>query len=296
LSDIILETRNLSKTYVQGKLQAHALKQVDMRVEGGEIVSIMGPSGCGKSTLLNLLGGLDRPTAGEIIVDGENISRLSDLELTTLRLTKIGFIFQSYNLIPTLTALENVELPLSILGAPSHERRSVALSMLRDVGLLDKADSKPYELSGGEQQRVAIARSLVNDPKIVLADEPTGNLDSENSKAIMALIKEKAGEGQTFIVITHNPEVAGETDRTLHMKDGYLTETEATQKTPITPYVDLELKRKEAYNRLDELDWRYLSGELNHPDYEQTQREHLRKVVDLEVQLACIPKMVVHRM
>jgi putative ABC transport system ATP-binding protein len=223
MSKGIVETRKLVKLYAFGKVRSDVLRGVDLQVTSGEIVSIMGPSGCGKTTLLNLISGLDKATNGEIIVDGHYVTSMSDSELTRFRLIKMGIIFQSYNLIPTLTSLENVELPMSIAGASHYERRERAESLLEEVGLSQKFNHMPHELSGGEQQRVAIARALANSPAIVLADEPTGNLDSKTSKEVVSLMRRlNEEERQTFIIVTHDQQVAEAADRIVQMKDGVI--------------------------------------------------------------------------
>ncbi|MBS7624838.1 MAG: ABC transporter ATP-binding protein [Candidatus Bathyarchaeia archaeon] len=217
----IVRTLNLSKIYRRGKVNIQALNNVNLQVSSGEIVGIMGPSGSGKTTLLNLIGGLDRPTSGKVFVDGVDITTLGESELADYRLRKVGFVFQFYNLIPTLTALENVEVPLALAGVSKNERRERALSLLRMVGLEARADHKPDELSGGEQQRVAIARALANNPSIVLADEPTGDLDSKSATALMNLIKElNRKNGQTFIIVTHDPIVTQACTTIYTMRDG----------------------------------------------------------------------------
>lgn len=221
MSKIIVRTLNLSKIYRRGRVSIPALNNVNLQISAGEIVGIMGPSGSGKTTLLNLIGGLDKPTGGKIFVDGLDITALGESELADYRLRKVGFIFQFYNLIPTLTALENVEMPLALAGVPKSERREKALNLLKMVGLEARADHKPDELSGGEQQRVAIARALVNNPSIVLADEPTGDLDSKSALALMNLIKDLNGRnGQTFIIVTHDPIVAERCTKIYNIRDG----------------------------------------------------------------------------
>jgi len=221
MSKLIVRTINLSKVYRRGKVSIPALNNVNLQISAGEIVGIMGPSGSGKTTLLNLIGGLDKPTSGRIFVDGLDITALGEGELADYRLRKVGFVFQFYNLIPTLTALENVEIPLALAGVPKSERRERALNLLRMVGLEARAEHKPDELSGGEQQRVAIARALINNPSIVLADEPTGDLDSKSALALMNLIKDlNRRNGQTFIIVTHDPIVAERCTKIYNIRDG----------------------------------------------------------------------------
>ena len=218
---MLLEVRDVKKTYRMGKVLVPALRGVSFDVKEGEFLTIFGPSGSGKSTLLHLMGCLDRPDEGEILIDGENVLKLSDDKLAELRLTKIGFVFQFFNLLPRLTALQNVELPLTIAGMPEKEAREKAEKTLKLVGLEARMNHRPFELSGGEQQRVAIARALINDPKIVLADEPTGNLDTKTGWEIVQLMKRLNEEkGQTFIVVTHDPHIAETAHRIVHLKDG----------------------------------------------------------------------------
>jgi len=219
-SHAILETVDLRMVYHTGTVEVDALRGVGIRVEKGEFVSIVGPSGCGKSTLLHLLGGLARPTSGKILVDGVAISSAADAERTRIRREKIGFVFQRFNLFPTLTVRGNLEIPRQIQGegVPSKER---LLELLEMVGLPHKLGMKPLDLSAGEQQRIAIARALVNNPAILLADEPTGNLDSMNSTMILELFKDLNRRlGQTIMMITHNPEAAAEGHRSIEMRDG----------------------------------------------------------------------------
>lgn len=219
----ILETRDLVKSYKIGKLEVPALKGVSLAVEEGEFVAIMGPSGCGKSTLLHLLGGLLSPTSGSIIIDGEDLAKVSDAERTDIRRRKIGFVFQRFNLFPTLTAEGNLKLAEKIHlgnGNGNSERRREVLSLLR---LEDKMHHKPLEMSGGEQQRVALARAVINRPAIILADEPTGNLDTENSEIVLEMFRELNQKyDQTVIMITHNPEAAAICSRTIRMRDGHI--------------------------------------------------------------------------
>ena len=217
----IVEARNLRKVYDSGKVKVDALRGVDLSVREGEMVAVMGPSGCGKTTLLNCISGLDDLTDGQVLIRGRLLTDMTDRERTRYRAEKIGFIFQAYNLLPVLTAVENVELPLLLSGTVPKEARKKALESLRTVGLEEWKDHKPSELSGGQQQRVTIARSLVNRPEIVFADEPTGNLDSESSKEIMSLLKKLNKENrQTFIVVTHDYNIGRMADRVVMMKDG----------------------------------------------------------------------------
>ncbi|MEM2886228.1 MAG: ABC transporter ATP-binding protein [Thermoproteota archaeon] len=219
----VIETENLTKTYAIGRVETPALRGVTMRVEKGEFLSIVGPSGSGKSTLLNLLGALDKPTSGTVRIDGTDISKLDDNRLAELRNRKIGFVFQSFNLIARISALRNVEMPLLVTKLPRSEIRSRALEKLEAVDLADKADRKPSELSGGEQQRVAVARALVTEPSILLGDEPTGNLDTKNTANIVNLLKElNERTGKTFLIITHNMEVAKKTRRIIYLRDGMI--------------------------------------------------------------------------
>ena len=219
--DAMVEARDLEKTYAAGGTTVHALRGVDLRIPRGEMVAVMGPSGCGKTTLLNCLSGLDEFDSGEVFVGGESISGMSDRRRTRFRAERMGFVFQTYNLIPVLSAVENVELPLLVAGVRSREARGWALSVLRMVGLGDQVNKRPNEMSGGQQQRVTVARSLVNEPAIVWADEPTGALDSETSAEIMDLLvylnQEKR---QTFVLVTHDISVARRARRLVRMRDG----------------------------------------------------------------------------
>jgi putative ABC transport system ATP-binding protein len=231
----LLEVRDIKKTYRMGKVLVPALRGVSFDVKAGEFLTIFGPSGSGKSTLLHLMGCLDRPDEGEIFIEGTNVLKLSDDKLAELRLTKIGFVFQFFNLLPRMTAVQNVELPLTIAGVSEREAKEKAKEMLRLVGLEARLNHKPFELSGGEQQRVAIARALINDPKIVLADEPTGNLDTKTGWEIVQLMKKLNEEkGQTFIVVTHDPRIAETAHRIVHLKDGLIEEIKevSKRKTP----------------------------------------------------------------
>jgi len=216
----MLSLKKVEKTYGAGTIKVHALRGIDLNIEEGEFVSIMGPSGSGKSTLLNMIGCLDRPTAGMIVLDGKDLSKLGDNELAKIRRESIGFIFQQFNLIHTMNALENVALPLYFMGVDTERRMEKAKMLLERVGLEDRVYHRPSELSGGEQQRVAIARSLANDPMIILGDEPTGNVDSTAGAAIMDMLEELNGGGKTIIVVTHDAEIAKSAGRIVKMKDG----------------------------------------------------------------------------
>lgn len=218
----MLSVKNLKKVYGIGDISVNALNGIDFTIVEGEYVSIIGPSGSGKSTLMNILGCLDKATEGEYILDNHPIQNLSQKELAVIRNKKIGFVFQSYNLLPKLTALRNVELSMIYAGVPREERKKRAIDTLTKVGLADRIHHKPTELSGGQKQRVAIARALVNNPSIILADEPTGNLDTESTHEILKLFNKLNAEGKTIIIVTHEHDVAQETKRTLNFRDGLL--------------------------------------------------------------------------
>lgn len=219
----MINVKNLGKIYGNGDIAVEALKQVNFVVNEGEFVSIMGPSGSGKSTLMNIIGCLDRSTSGEYALEDESVDTLDDDALAEIRNKKIGFVFQSFNLLPRISALKNVEIPMIYAGVHHKERKERAMEALRRVGLEDRMDHKPNEMSGGQKQRVAIARALVNRPSIILADEPTGNLDSVSSEEIMAQFQQLNEEGVTVLIVTHEPDIAEHTKRIMTFADGYLT-------------------------------------------------------------------------
>jgi putative ABC transport system ATP-binding protein len=218
----MIELENITKIYDIGKVKLTALDDVSFSCQKGEIISIMGPSGSGKSTMMNILGCLDKPTSGNFRLEGQDISSLKDNDLAVIRNNKLGFVFQSYNLLPKLTAVANVELPLIYNGG--HNRRHRAFEALESVGIGSRAQHRPSEMSGGEQQRVAIARALVNKPLIILADEPTGNLDTASSRIIMSLLLEQSKKGITVVVVTHEEDIASFTQRTIYLRDGKIVE------------------------------------------------------------------------
>lgn len=244
----MIKINNLNKVYRNGSIEVDALKDIDLEIKAKEFVSIMGPSGSGKSTLMNIIGCLDRPTNGSYILDGEEIGCLGEIELGMIRNRKIGFVFQTFNLLPRLSLLRNVELPMIYAGVSKEVRKKLALEALDKVGLSDRVMHKPNEISGGQKQRAAIARALVNNPGIILADEPTGNLDSRSGEEIMAVFQRLNQEGVTIVLVTHEREIALHTQRIVLFRDGHLVQDQKVEK----PFVADEI-----LNRLKE------GGEVN---------------------------------
>ncbi|NOT09357.1 MAG: ABC transporter ATP-binding protein [Gemmatimonadales bacterium] len=220
MSDLVIQIRDMTRTYVMGAEEVHALRGVSLEIRRNEYVAIMGPSGSGKSTLMNMIGCLDTPSSGEYWLNGQEVSRMGDDALARVRNKEIGFVFQTFNLLPRASALQNVELPLVYGGVGAKDRRERSKAALTRVGLGDRMEHRPNELSGGQRQRVAIARALVNEPAILLADEPTGNLDSTTSEEIMRVFESLHAQGQTIIMVTHEPDIAAHAERTVVLKDG----------------------------------------------------------------------------
>jgi putative ABC transport system ATP-binding protein len=236
MGDYVLETRQVRKSFGEGEAAVEALKGVDIGVASGEMLAIMGRSGSGKSTLLTLLGGVDVPTTGQVLLEGKDLANMTDDERTLIRRRRIGFVFQAFNLLPILTAEENVSLPLELDGISTSEARQRAAKTLELVGLTSRRTHLPGKLSGGEQQRVAIARALVIEPAILLADEPTGNLDSANGKRITSVLRDLVDQhGQTIVMVTHDPAVAEQADRVIYLSDGRVDREETNRPSPIRP-------------------------------------------------------------
>lgn len=239
----IISARQLHKTFRTGRIEVHALRGIDLDIAQGEMVAIMGPSGCGKTTLINCLSGLDEFDSGEVVIEGEDLRGMGDRKRTTYRARRMGFVFQTYNLLPVINAVENVELPLLVSGVTPGEARQRALEALAQVDLADRTTHRPAELSGGQRQRVTIARALVNKPAIVWADEPTGNLDSKSAQDILDVMRDlNRTRGQTFVIVTHDAGIGAQCDRIIHMQDGLIvndglvtpTAIPATTVTPTT--------------------------------------------------------------
>ena len=226
---MILQLKNIYKDYQQGKMIVPVLKDINFSMEEGEYVAIMGPSGSGKTTLMNIIGCLDKPTKGEFLLDGQNVNKCTENDMSDIRLNKIGFVFQSFHLLPRQSALSNVEMPLNYAKVPKNERKERSLKALDRVGLADRVDFKPNQLSGGQMQRVAIARAIVNNPKLLLADEPTGALDSKSGAQVMELFQKLNDEGVTVLMITHDPDIASHAKRVVMIRDGELREKEVKE-------------------------------------------------------------------
>jgi putative ABC transport system ATP-binding protein len=232
MSPVVIDIENITKHYVMGEETVHALRGVSLQIRRGEYLAIMGPSGSGKSTLMNMLGCLDTPSSGRYFFNGKDVSAMDDDELATIRNHEIGFVFQTFNLLPRSTSLRNVELPLIYAGLDPEAREEKAAQVLQEVGLGDRMHHKPNELSGGQRQRVAIARALVNDPSIILADEPTGNLDSKTGEEIMQLLENLYDRGNTIILVTHEPDIARHARRTVFLRDGLVESDASTAQQP----------------------------------------------------------------
>lgn len=226
---VLIQVKNLRRYYPMGSIEVHALDGIDLTINRGDLLGVTGPSGSGKSTLLYLLGGLDRPTSGELWVDGHDLSQLDEDGLAYYRQHTVGFIFQMFNLIPTLTAIENVEFPLLFTNIHPRQRRQQAAELIEKVGLADRMQHLPTELSGGQQQRVAIARALVNSPKIILADEPTGNLDSHSGSEILEVLQELNRQGITVVIVSHDPGIISAAQKSIRLHDGHIVDTRLEQ-------------------------------------------------------------------
>jgi len=246
---MIIEARDIHKTYYLEGVEINALNGVSLKINDGEFVSIMGQSGSGKSTLMHIIGCLDKPTSGSVLIDGNDVSELSENELADLRLQKIGFVFQTFNLIPRASALKNVELPLIYAGIKATERRERAIQALKSVGLGDRLYNRPSQLSGGQQQRVAIARALINNPGVILADEPTGNLDSKSGAEIMRILNSLHQQGRTVILVTHEAEIAEHANRLIRIFDGRIIEDRPVNKD--NPTIEDRPAKKDRQSRED---------------------------------------------
>mgnify|MGYP000674570603 CR=1 FL=1 len=250
---MILELKGIFKNYQQGKMSVPVLKDVNFSMEEGEYVAIMGPSGSGKTTLMNIIGCLDKPTEGKFFLDGQDILNCSENDMSDIRLNKIGFVFQSFNLLPKQTALDNVALPLSYAGVPVKKRKEIAFQALKRVGLAERVHFRPSQLSGGQQQRVAIARALVNNPKIILADEPTGALDSRSGIQVMNLFQQLNEEGVTIIMITHDANIANHAKKVLHIFDGEIVEDkERKEKQQAEVQSEKEAKNDTVFSEIEQ--------------------------------------------
>ncbi len=235
-TEVLIDIQHLKKTYIMGDQMVHALRTVDLQINKGDYMALMGPSGSGKSTLMNMIGCLDSPTEGNYILNGKDVSTMGDDELAEIRNIEIGFVFQTFNLIPRLSALENVALPLIYAGWSKSKRLARAKEVLESVGLGDRMDHRPNELSGGQRQRVAVARALVNNPSLILADEPTGNLDSKTSIEIMGLFEEIHKKGNTIVIVTHEPDIANHCHRIVRLRDG-VVESDVLNENPTSALV-----------------------------------------------------------
>jgi len=237
----ILKTVGITKVFHNNGSEVHALRDVNLAVKPGELVAVMGPSGCGKSTLLHILGGLDSPTSGEVFVNGNRIDNMSEGQRAVLRRNQVGFVFQAFNLIGNLSVLDNIELPALVAGGSAHQARERQTELLARLGISEKARNIPAQLSGGEKQRVALARALINQPSILLADEPTGNLDSKSALDVMRLLAQTHEQGQTVLVVTHDPNVASIAQRVVFMKDGQITHETMLEDQPSSRRLLIEL-------------------------------------------------------
>ncbi len=284
MNNLIVKTHGLTKTYRTRSLDVPVLKGIELEVERGEILSIMGSSGCGKTTLMNLLGGLDHPTNGTVCVNGKNLGNMSDNELTKFRLREIGFVFQFFNLIPTLTAAENIQLPLILAGGDREEVCNRSSNLLDQVGLSDKLGRMPYELSGGERQRVAVARALANNPSIILADEPTGNLDSRTAANLIDLFNVINDEnGQTFILVTHDSKVAESANRIIYMRDGICVD-EVRKKDRFQTWKKEETSNKDQIlTILNEIETLFITRKINEGLFRKLRSENIQRLNKIEI-------------